>query len=103
MESCTVSENHKILEDLVVYGLEVDGKHLVFKHHKANLTSVFVSNIPYGISSVDINSVFGKYGMIKGTKKLQKNFRGTKLFTGDWCILFEKITTPIPSYVLVSG
>ena len=69
------SENHKILEDLVIYGLDVDNKHLEFKYHKVNQTNVFVSNIPFGISRLEISSAFGKYGIIKGTKKLQKNFR----------------------------
>ena len=97
------SEDCKLLEDLTIYGLDVDGKHLEFRYHKANLTNVFVSNIPYGISSVDINLAFGKYGIIKGAKKLQRDFRGTKLYTGDWCVSFERLVMPIPSYVMVSG
>ena len=97
------SEDRKILEDLTIYGLDVDGKHLEFRYHKASLINVYVSNIPYGISAVDVNRAFGRYGIIKGAKKLQKDFRGTKLYTGDWCISFERLAMPIPSYVMVSG
>ena len=97
------SENRKILDDLVIYGLDVDGKHLQFRHHKASLINVYVSNIPYGISSLEINSVFCKYGVIKGVKRLQRDFRGTKLYTGDFCVSFEKLMMPIPSYVMVCG
>ena len=97
------SENKKLLEDLVIYGLEVDGKHLTFKYHKANLINVYISNIPYGISRAEISAAFSKYGIIKGYRKLQKDFRGTKLYTGDWRISFEKLEMPIPSYVMFSG
>ena len=97
------SENRKILEDLVVRGLEVDGVHLEFKYHKMNLINVYVSNIPYGISQFDINTAFCKFGMIKVSRKLKKNFRGVELFTGDWIVSFDRLLIPIPSYVMVRG
>ena len=97
------SENRKILEDLVVRGLEVDGVHLESKYHKMNLINVYVSNILYGISQLDINTAFCKFGMIKVSRKLKKNFRGVELFTGDWIVSFHRLLIHIPSYVMVRG
>ena len=89
------SENKKLLEDLVIYGLEVDGKHLTFKYHKANLINVYISNIPYGISRVEISAAFSKYGIIKGYCLTKISIRQSVRFPASFlCLSF-----PAPFFV----
>ena len=95
------SDNPRVLQSLAVEGLEVDGIHLEFKYHKINTVRVYVANIPFGVSARDIQSTFSAFGTITEAHQIQKDFRGHKLYTGDWSITFQKLDKEIPSYVLV--
>ena len=97
------SEHSKVLEDLVLNGLDVGYIHLEFTYHKANQVTVYVINIPYGISKVDINRAFSGFGSYIGARQIKRKFRGIDLFTGDWILTFNKLDKPIPSYVVVRG
>ena len=97
------SEDGKILEDLVLSGLNVGGLHLEFSYHKGKQFTVYVTNIPFGISLMDMQRAFGDFGTNFGAKQIKKKFRGFELFTGDWILTYDKLTTPIPSYVCVRG
>ena len=97
------SNNSRALQYLTLNGLEVNGLHLQFKNHKANAVNVYVANIPFGIGSEDIQSAFCPFGHITGLRRIQKDFRGYKLYTGDWSIAFEKLDKEIPSYLIVRG
>ena len=58
------SNNSRALEYLAVYGLDVNDLHLEFKYHKSNAVNVYVANIPFGVSSDDIQSAFRPFGQI---------------------------------------
>ena len=99
-----VVEDSTVRETLVEAGINVDGIHLNFGYHKRReLIKVYVANIPCGIPLVDIKRVFASYGTIREVKPIINVFHGCRLDTGDRCIIFEKITKPIESYVLVRG
>ena len=97
------SDNLRVLENLVVNGLNVGDVHLTFKYHKIKVVNVSVSNIPYGISALDIQSAFSSYGAFKGARRIQRNFHGFHLYTGDWAVTFDELDKEIPSYVMVRG
>ena len=97
------SNNSRALQYLTLNGLEVNGLHLRFKNHKANAVNVYVANIPFRIGSEDIKSAFCPFGHITGLRRIQKDFHGYKLYTGDWSIAFEKLDKEIPSYLIVRG
>ena len=98
-----VVDNICVRQDLVAYGLNVDGIHLDFKYHKMNGPKVYVSNVPCGVSSLDIQEAFKPYGIIREIKKITKFYYGYELDTGDRIITFETLIKPIPSYVAVRG
>ena len=99
-----VVEDSTVRETLVVAGMNVDGIYLNFGYHKRReLTKVYVANIPCGVRLVDIKRAFASYGTIREVKPIIKTFYGCHLDTGDRCIIFEKITKPIESYVVVRG
>ena len=77
------SENSKVLEELVLNGLDVGYIHLEFTYHKANQVTVYVTNIPYGISKFDIDRAFSGFGAYRGARQTKRKFRGFDLFTGD--------------------
>ena len=97
------SEDGKMLEELVVSGLNVKDLHLEFSYHKGQQFTVYVTNVPFGVSPEDMSRVFSKFGTNFGAKMVKKKFRGFELFTGDWILTYDKLTTPIPSYVCVRG
>ena len=97
------SEHSKVLEELVLNGLDVGYIHLEFTYHKVNQVTVYVTNIPYGISKFDINRAFSGFGTYIGARQIKKKFRGIDLFTGDWILTFDKLAKPIPSYVILRG
>ena len=97
------SEDDKMLEELVLSGLNVNGLHLEFSYHKGRKFTVFVTNIPFGVSPADMSRAFNKFGTNFGAKMIKKKFRGFELFTGDWILTYDKLTTSIPSYVEVRG
>ena len=97
------SEDGKVLEDLVVRGLDVRGLHLEFSYHKGQQLTVYVTNIPFGISQMDMSRAFNGFGVNFGAKPIKKKFRGFELFTGDWILTYDRLITPIPSYVSVRG
>ena len=63
----------------------------------------YVSQLPCGISKLDIRHVFSFYGNILEVQPVMKTFYGTQLDTLDRIVIFEKIDKPIPSYVFVRG
>ena len=98
-----VVENPEVRKDLVVQGLDVGGIHLSFNYHNMDMPKVCVSNIPCGISLIDLRRVFDLYSIITDVQKIKKSYYGFQLDTGDRIITFEKLTKPIPSYVHVRG
>ena len=98
-----VSEHSKVLEELVHNGLDVGYIHLEFTYHKANQITVYVTNIPYGISKFDIDRAFSGFGAYRGARQIKRKFRGFYLFTGDWILTFDKLVKPIPSYIVIRG
>ena len=97
------SEDGGVLEDLVVRGLDVRGLHLEFSYHKGQQLTVYVTNIPFGISQIDMYRAFSGFGVNFGSKQIKKKFRGFDLFTGDWILTYNRLVKPIPSYVSVRG
>ena len=97
------SDDGKVLEDLVVRGLDVKCLHLEFSYHKGQQLTVYVTNIPFGISQMDMHRAFSGFGVNFGAKQIKKKFRGFDLFTGDWILTYDRLVKPIPSYVSVRG
>ena len=97
------SEDDKVLDELAVNGLDVKDLHLEFTYHKGRQLSVYVTNIPFGISLTDMSIAFSRFGTNFGAKRIKKKFHGFELFTGDWIITYDKLTSSIPSYVSVRG
>ena len=97
------SEDSRVLEDLVVRGLNVKGLHLEFSYHKGQQLPIYVTNIPFGISQMDMYRAFSGFGVNFGAKQIKKKFRGFGLFTGDWILTYNRLVKPIPSYVSVRG
>ena len=97
------SEDSKVLEDLVIRGIEVKGLHLEFTYHKGQQLTVYVTNIPFGILQMDMHRAFSGFGTNFGAKQIKKKFRGFELFTGDWILTYDRLVKPIPSYVSVRG
>ena len=98
-----VVEHPEIRKDLVLNGLDVDCIHLTFTYHKTDFLKVYISNIPCGVSTLDINRVFGFFGSIKEARMIRKRFHNVQLNTGDWLVTFQKLTKSIPSYINVRG
>ena len=97
------SDKFNVLQDLVINGLDVGDVHLTFTYHKKRFTNVFVSNVPFGVKALEVQMSLSPYGLIKGTRMIYKDFRGSKLPTGDWSVSFERLDADIPSYVLIRG
>ena len=97
------SEDGGVLEDLVVRRLDVRGLHLEFTYHKGHQLTVYVTNIPFGISQIDMYRAFSGFGVNFGATPIKKKFQGFDLFTGDWILTYDKLVKPIPSYVSVRG
>ena len=98
-----VSEDDKVLDELVNEGLNVKELHLEFMYHKGRQLSVYVTNIPFGITATEMSTAFSRFGTGFAAKRIKKSFRGFELYTGDWTITFDKLMAPIPSYVKVRG
>ena len=97
------SEDSKVLEDLILRGIDVNGLHLEFTYHKGQQLTVYVTNIPFGIAHMDMHKVFSGFGTNFGAKPIKKKFRGFELYTGDWILTYDRLVQPIPSYVGVRG
>ena len=91
---------NKILTEAVVIG-----NHTVYfqQHKRRDVTKVFVNQLPLGISQDDVRATFSNYGHIHKFWPVKKPYYGRQLCNGDWCILFDVLTEPIPSYVSVRG
>ena len=58
-----VVEDAELRDKLVEQGLDIDGKHVMFAHHRRRLnTRVYVSQLPIGINEIDLREVFSFYG-----------------------------------------
>ena len=99
-----VIEDGKVRNRLVISGLNIDGKHVMFSYHKRReRPRVYVSQLPTGISELEIRQVFSFYGNILGVQAITKVLHGQKIDTGDRVLIYENIDMPIPSCVFVGG
>ena len=92
-------------DNLVVNGLDIDGVHITFGYHRYRSypIRVLLSSLPAGVPDKDICSVLSCYGEILHVQHVTKVLYGVKYDTGDRVVVFKKIHTDIPSYVIIRG
>ena len=83
----------------------VIGKHTIYfhQHRRSDITKVFVNQLPLGISHDDVKATPSRHGRIRSSWPVKKSYYDRQLCNGDWCILFDVLREPIPSYVNVRG
>ena len=99
-----VMEDASVRDKLVECGLDIEGKHIIFAYHKRRAnTRVYVSQLPIGISDIDLRGVFSFYGELLEIRYIIKYIHGRHIDTGDRVLIFKKLDRHIPSYVYVRG
>ena len=96
-----VMEDAALRDKLVEQGLDIDGKHVMFAHHRRRFNNrVYVSQLPIGIYEIEVFSFYGELLEINYVTKLMY---GRRIDTGDRVLIFRKINRHIPSYIFVRG
>ena len=91
-----VSARNKLVES----GLNIDGRHIMFSYHRGRVyTRVLISQLPIGISELDLREIFSFYGEILQITYVTKIMYGRGIDTGDRVLIFKKIDKHVPSYV----
>ena len=99
-----VMEDAALRDKLVEEGLNIDGKHVMFAHHRRRCnTRAYVSQLPIGINEIDFREVFSFYGELLEINYVTKLMYGRRIDTGDRVLIFRKINRHIPSYTFVRG
>ena len=95
-----VMEDAELRDQLVEQGLDIDGKHVMFAHHRRRFnTRVYVSQLPIGINEIDLRKV--SRFMVSFWKLIM--MYGCRIDTGDRVLIFRKINRHIPSYIFTRG
>ena len=93
-----------VKNEILTNGLVLKNCTRTFQQHKRRDTiKVFVNQLPLGITQDEVRTTFGKYGHIARLWPVKKYYHETPISNGDWCLLFDVLKEPIPSYVNVRG
>ena len=100
-----VIEDAALRDLLVESGLNIDGKHVAFAFHKKRdlKRRVYISQLPIGITHLELKEVFSFYGDIMDITFLSKIIHERKIDSGDRVIIFKELKKETPSYVYVRG
>ena len=99
-----VVEDEKVREFIACNGLVTKEHHRTFDYHKRKeIHRVYVSQLCLGISGQEVRVAFTEYGSIDHIQPVTKKYHDLNLDTGNWCIYFNILAKPIPSYVSVRG
>ena len=87
-----VVEDVSVRNKLVESGLNIDGRHIMFSYHRGRVyTRVLISQLPIGISELDLREIFSFYGEILQITYGTKIMYGRRIDTGDLVLIFKKI------------
>ena len=99
-----VIELTKPKDFLVENGLDINGIHVAFTHHKGReMTRVYLLQVPTGITPTEIKEGLIYYGDILQVNPVYKTLYGHRFDTGDRVLTFKRIARHIPSYVYMRG
>ena len=101
-----VVEDPEIRTFLVEKGFNVNGVHVFFSYHKRRVdlkTRVYISQLPIGITPLELREVFAFFGEVVGVNYITKVIQGRKIDTGDRVPIFKPVRHHILSYVFVRG
>ena len=99
-----VVELTKHRDFLVENGLNISGIHVAFTYHKRReMTRVYLSQIPSGITPAEIKEALSYYGGILQVNPVYKILYGHRFDTGDRVLTFKTIARHIPSEVYIRG
>ena len=79
---------------------------MFFSYHKRRVdlkTRVYISQLPIGITPLELREVFAFFGEIVEVNYITKVIQGRRIDTGDRVPIFKQVRHHIPSYVFVRG
>ena len=102
---CLVIREEHIRNLLVENGVNISQLHVSFYFHRSKDTNVrvLVSQLPIGISDVDLSLQFRQYGVVLNVRGVNRTYRRNTYDTGERVLTFKKLERDIPSYVKING